>query len=255
LNYKSIRRRTAYIGAWNTLQIDYRSPYTVTFWSIAYAGFGHIMLDKYFRGFILLAGEIALNALARLNSSIFYAITGQFENSKQVLNTRWLMLYFAVYCFSILDSYREAVKTNNIFRLADRENTELNCFSINSCSFTEIESVPPYLAAFCSFIMPGSGCFLLQRMNRALYLMFLWVCMAALSGFYTAVIHTFAGEFGMAKASLDIQWFLNIPSLWAFSVYEAYHCALENNRLFRRELSEFLQREYQSRSFIMPAGG
>lgn len=248
----SPRRQIAYVGAWNTMQLENRNPYTVIFWSIAYAGLGHILLDKYFRGFILIAGETFLNAAAHLNMTIFYTITMRFDLAKQVLEPGWFILYLAVYSFAIFDSYRETIEINKNYVLAAREDAEIKCFAINSNSFTHLNSIPPWLAALWSAIVPGSGCFLMQKMNRALYLMVLWGIFAYLSGLFTAVIQTLAGQFDSAKASLNIQWYLNIPSLWFFAVYEAYTCAVGNNKLCRWELSKYLKKEYQNRQFIMP---
>lgn len=248
----SPRRQIAYVGPWNTLQLEKRDPYIVLFWSIAYAGLGHILLDKYFRGFILLAGEIFLNAASHLNLAIFYTVTMRFDLAAQAQEPGWFMLYLAVYTFAIFDSYREAVEINKTYILAAREDAEIQCFAINSGSFTHINSVPPWVTALWSAVFPGAGCFLVQRMNRALYMMALWVVIAYLSGFYPAVIHTFAGQFELAKTDLNIQWFLNIPSLWFYAVYETYACAISNNKLYRWELSKFLKKKYQSRRFIMP---
>ena len=248
------RRQVAYVGAWNTLQLDYRNPYVVTFWSIAYAGLGHILLDRYFRGFILLAGEILLNFASNVNTAIFHTLSGRFDLARNVLDMRWFALYMTVYCFAIFDSYHETIVINNAYRLADRENAQITSFKINANSFTILNSISPYMAALLSAVMPGVGCFFIQRMNRAFYLMAIWTFMAALSGVFTANILTFSGQFEAAKQALNIQWFMNLPSIWLFSVYEAYQCSLENNRLFRRELRQYLQAEYQNAGFVMPGG-
>lgn len=246
------RRQIVYIGAWNTLQLDYRNPYVVTFWSIAYGGLGHILLDRYFRGFILLAGEIFLNFASHLNMAIFYTLHGDFDSATRALDSRWFFLYLAVYSFAIIDSYRETLVINNTYRLADRENAPLKIFTLNSVSFSLLNSISPYFTALCSAVMPGAGCFVIQRMNRALYLMLLWTAVAYLSGIYVSSVHTFAGQFELAKQSLNIHWFMNVPSIWFFSVYEAYSCTLENNKLYRRELMIYLQNEYQNMKIRLP---
>lgn len=246
------RRQIGLLGTWNTTQLDYRSPYTITFWSIAYGGLGHILLDQYFKGYILLLGEIFLNFASHLNDAIYYSIMGQFDLAKQTINTRWLLLYLTVYCFAIYDSYRETILINNTYRLADRENAEIKSFKMSSNSFVILSKISPYLATSWSAILPGTGSFLIQRMNRAFFLMILWVATAYLSGVFTSINNTFALQFELAKQTLNIQWFLNIPSLWFFGIYESYSGALENNKLARRELMQFLQKNYQSPNFIMP---
>lgn len=246
------RRQIAYVGAWNTVQLDKRNPYTVLYWSIAYAGLGHILLDKHLRGFILLVGELLLNWAAHLNLAIYYTITLRFDLAAQVLQPAWFMLYLGVYSFSLFDSYREAVEVNKTYVLAAREDAPINCFAINSNSMTHLNSIPPWQTALWSAVFPGSGCFIVQRLNRAILLMLLWIVVSYLSGIYPAIIQTVRGQFELAKASLNIQWFLNIPSLWFYSIYEAYECAVSNNKLCRWELSKFLRKEYQSSEFVMP---
>ncbi len=248
----SKRRQIAYVGAWNTILLDLRNPYIITYWSMSFAGFGHILLDRYFRGFIFLTSEIFLNKAANLNVAIYYTLTKQFDLAKQVLDIRWLMTYLAVYCFSIFDSYRDAVTINNTYILAAREDAYVNCFAIDSGSFNSLNTVPPWMTMLWSAVLPGAGCILTPRMNRALFLIPLWIITAYLSGLYPAVLYTFAGEFELAKSVLDIHWLLNIPSFWFFAIYEAYSCAVENNKLCRWELGKFLKTEYQSKQFIMP---
>lgn len=247
----SPRRQLMHLGPWNTTSLDYRDPCAVIFWSITYAGLGHILLDHNLRGFILLSGELIINSLSHLNMAIYYTLSQQFSLAKQVLEPRWLFLYLGVYCFSIFDSYREAIIINNTYRLADRENAEIKSFAINAASFSVLDSISPYIAALWSAIFPGTGCFLAQRMNRALLLMTLWVVVAGYSGAYSSAVYTLMGKFEMAKQALNIQWFLNIPSIWFFSVYEAYQCALESNKICRRELMQYFQREYQCNRFMI----
>jgi hypothetical protein len=245
------RRQIIALGAWNTVQLDYRNPVTIVFWTIAYAGLGHIILDRYFRGIILLTGEIFLNTASHLNIAIFYTIIRRYDLAKQVIDTRWYILYLTVFSFAIFDAYRETIVINNTYRLAERENAPLKCFAINSSSFTILNSLSPYVVALWSAVLPGSGCFLIQRMNRALFLMILWVCSAYLSGLYPALILTLEGQFELAKSALNIQWYLNIPSILFYSIYESFSCALENNKLFRKELACFLKRDYQNELFPM----
>jgi hypothetical protein len=241
----------ASVGAWNTVILDYRSPYIITFWSIAYAGLGHIMLDRYFRGFILMAAEILLNYISNLNTAIFYTLSGHYALAKEALDTRAVLLYLGLYSFAIFDSYRMTLSVNNTYRLADRENATVKCFAVNSSSFTIIQEASPYLALLWSAIIPGAGCFMIERMNRAFYLIVLWAANAYLAGLCTAVIYTASGQYDLARASLDIHWLLNLPSIWLYGMYEVYSCALENNKLFRRELTNFLDTEYSKTSFTM----
>jgi hypothetical protein len=238
------------IGAWATVQLDIRNPYTACFWSIAYAGLGHILLDQYIVGFILLLSEIFLNLASNLNLAIFYTLTARFEMARQVLNFRVFPVYVVVYCFAIFDSFREAVLINKTYILASREGAQVNCFAMNTLTFSHLNSVSPLLSATWSAFLPGSGYFIVQKMNRAVMVMALWIANVYLSGFCLAVVHTVSGNHELAKASLDIHWFLNLPSIWFFSVYDGYSSAVQNNKLYRLELSNYLKKEYQSGDFL-----
>ena len=49
-----------------------------------------------------------------------------------------------------------------------------------------------------------------------------------------------------------MQWFLTIPSLYFFSIYDVYVCTVANNNLFDLEQSKFLKKDYENSNFIMP---
>lgn len=246
------RRHVAFLGTWSTVLLDKRNPYIVLFWSIAYGGLGHIIIDKYVRGLILVVGEAFLNFVSHLNLALYYTLVGQFDLAKQSLDMKWFFLYLTVYCFSIIDSYISTVQNNKAYTLAKRENVEIKSSTINSIGYNEIVEISPVLASILSAILPGAGSFVTQRLIRSFVLIIFWVAIAFLSGFYSAIVYTFSGQFSLVKSSLDIQWFLNIPSIWFFAVYEAYTSAIENNKLFRWNTSMFLKREYQNSQFIMP---
>ena len=197
-------------------------------------------------------GEAYLNYASKFNLAFYFTLTNQFELAKQVLDTRFLFLYLAVYCFSVFDSYRETIEINKVFTLASREGYKVNCFAINSNSFTHINAIPPWYSAIWSAVLPGAGCFLIQRMNRAFLLISVWAVISFNSRLYPAIVYTLTGQFDLAKSVLDIQWFMNIPSLWFYSIYESYSCAIENNKLYRWELSKYMKSEYQNTGYKMP---
>lgn len=83
-----------------------RNPFIIAWWSAAFPGFGHLLLSKYLRGFILIGWEMFINTQTHLNEAIVYTLTGQIEQVGEVLNIRWMSLYAPVYLFAIYDSYR-----------------------------------------------------------------------------------------------------------------------------------------------------
>jgi hypothetical protein len=65
--------------------------------------------------------------------------------------------------------------------------------------------------------------------------------------------YTLLGDFSQAKSVLNMQWFLNIPPIYFFSIYDAYTCTVANNNLFDWEQSKFLKKDYENSNFAMPS--
>lgn len=63
---------------------------------------------------------------------------------------------------------------------------------------------------------------------------------------------TALGLFAQAKAVIDPEWFMYLPSVYGFAVYDAYVNTVEYNRLFEKEQSAFLKNKYQNPMFKMP---
>ena len=79
-----------------------------------------------------------------------------------------------------------------------------------------------------------------------------WITIGYVSGLYQAIEFTALGLFEQAKAVIDPEWFLFIPSILGFACYDAYVNTLEYNRLFEKEQAAFLKKNYQNPSFKMP---
>lgn len=246
------RRERAYVGTWGTTQMHLRNPFVVAFWSLAFGGLGHVLLAKYIRGFILVVNEIYFNVSSHLNVAIYYTLIGKFEMAKQVLEIKWLIPYIGLYGFAIWDSYREAVDINNNFVLAAREDAEVKPFVISSMGINYLNKVSPWVCTAWSIIVPGSGQIILHRMNRAFFLLFFWIISCYLSRVFPAIFYTMATQFDKAKTVLDIQWFLNLPSIYFFAMYDAYSGSVEQNKLFDWELTKFLKKDYQNTLFSLP---
>lgn len=60
------------------------------------------------------------------------------------------------------------------------------------------------------------------------------------------------GDFNRAKAILNAEWLLFLPSIYFFSIYDAYVNTVENNKLFEIEQRKFLRDLYQSPNFTLP---
>lgn len=110
-------------GIMNPLAINIfhlRNPYTIAWWSFVFPGFGHIGLGLYVTGFLLFIWEMVVNTLAHVNLAILYSFTGRFDMAKEIVDNRLLLLYAPVFIYAIWDSYRRAMKHNQLSILADR---------------------------------------------------------------------------------------------------------------------------------------
>lgn len=73
------RRSIAYLGVIDTPILHLRNPYVIAFWSITFPGFGHLLLGKYCRGFLLVIWEFFLNQHTKLNTAMVYTFIGEIE--------------------------------------------------------------------------------------------------------------------------------------------------------------------------------
>ncbi len=248
----SSRRQVAYLSVLGTTQLHLRNPYVIAWWSASFPGLGHILLSKYLRGFLLFIWEVVININAHLNQAILYTFTGKIQLAKEVLDIRWLLLYNAVYIFSIWDSYRTTNDINNNYILAAREDAKIETFKISSLEVNYLDKRNPWVAALWSLLMPGVGQLYIHRLITASFTLIWWIAILYNSNALSAIYFTFIGDFQQAKVVLDGHWALNISSVYMFSMYDAYTNTVENNKLFDWEQAKFLRSEYQFSKFIIP---
>lgn len=252
-NNVSSRRQVAYVSIIGTTQLHLRNPYVIAWWSAAFPGLGHLLLSKYIRGFLLFIWEVVININANLNLAIFYTFTGRFEMAKEILDMNWLLLYCAIYIFAIWDSYRTTVDINNNYTLAAREDAVITPFKLSSLEFNYLDKRSPFVATIWSLLMPGAGQLYIHRIVTATFTLTWWIVIMYFSKALPAVHYTFIGDFEQAKAIVDPQWLLNLPSVYLFAAYDAYTNTVENNKLFEWEQTKFLKRDYQNVYFNVPS--
>jgi len=243
------RRPKAAVSPLSTNSLHLRNPWVTAFWSMMFPGFGHIIIGSYIKGFLLIIWEFVINNESHLNEAIMLAYTGRFELSKQVLNQRWLLLYVSVFFYAIWDSYRTSVDTNKYSILADRENSPVIPFAISVLEINYFDRRNPWVAVVWSLFMPGLGHLYCHRLPAGFFVLTWWIVCAYFSRLLPAVHLTLLGQFGAAVRMLDAQWFLFMPSLLGFAVYDSYVHTVEYNRLFDVEQSRFLKDNYQNPSF------
>jgi TM2 domain-containing membrane protein YozV len=240
------------VGVAGFIQLHLTNPYIIAWWSAAFPGFGHLLLNKYLRGFALFIWEIVVNINAHVNIAMIYSFDGQFELAKQVLNPRWMLLYIPTYIFAIEDSYRTSVNLNNIFRLADHENAQINNFQISALEINYLDKRNPWVAVVWSLFMPGTGQLYIGKIVGAFFILAWTIIIVYFSNFLLGVHLFVLGHLNQAKTALNGEWLLFLPSLYFFAAYDAYLYTVEGNKLFVNEQKHFLEKEYQKPNFDLP---
>lgn len=253
-NDNTARRYKAHVSIMGTTQLHLRNPYIISWWSAAFPGFGHLLLSKYLRGYLLFIWEVVVNIQAHVNQSMIYSFQGKIDLAKEALDTRWLLIYIPVYLFGIWDSYRTTVDMNRVYLLAKRENHVFNSYSIGALEVNYLDKRIPAMSAIWSMMMPGLGQLHIHRIATAAFVVIWSVVFFYFSHALEGISLLFLGEVRKATAEIDPEWFLFFPSLLGFSIYDAYVNTVENNKLFESELKNYLQKNYQHPSFNVYKG-
>ncbi len=246
------RRPLAYINQIGVTQLHLRNPLVIAMWSALFPGFGHLLLSRYIRAIVLFLWEIFINLRAQINMALFYSFLGQFDLARDVIDIRWSLLYIPTYLFAVWDSYMLAVDMNKQYILASREDAPITPFLIKSLGIDFLSKKPPLVSSAWCAMVPGLGHIMLQRILHGAFVLIWWVAIVYYSNALTALHLTCFGQFDGARQVLEPQWFLNLPSVFFFCVYTTYVNSVESNRLFDREQSQFMKRNYQSAQFPFP---
>jgi hypothetical protein len=241
------RRRTANISVSGTTMIHLRNPYVIAWWSAAFPGFGHLLMSKYSRGFLLVIWEMIINSQSNINLAMVYSFTGRFDMAKDIIDLRWMALYAPVYIFAIYDSYRTTIDLNKICILSERENAPFTSFKISPLGINYLDKRTPWVAIVWSILMPGMGQLYVHRITIAFYVLAVWILLCYQSHVLEAIHFTLVGDFTNVLTIVEPEWLLFLPSVFFFAIYEAYVSTVENNKLFEKEQVRFLKKNYQNK--------
>ncbi|NRD79103.1 hypothetical protein HPT25_17225 [Bacillus sp. BRMEA1] len=246
------RRQRAYFSQLTTTQLHLKNPWVVAFFSFSYPGFGHFLQHRYASAFTLIIWETFINRKANVNLGIFYSLLGEFNKAKAVLDEKWLIFYVAIYMFGIWDSYRTTVDLNKQYLLADREDAPILNIKMGSWDMNYMDKRKPWIALCWSALFPGLGQLYLHNVISGFFI-FIYTVSICYFGHILESIHlTMVGNFIQAKQVLNMQWTLYFPSIYLFIIYDAYISAIENNKLFEKEMSKYLRQTYQDKNFEFP---
>ncbi|RSK27764.1 hypothetical protein EJF36_13255 [Bacillus sp. HMF5848] len=246
------RYKKGILTAFNINIAQLRSPNAVMWWSAAMPGFGHIMICKYLRGFLLIIWEFIVNINAHLNLAIFYTFLGRYEEAIQVLDTNWILLYVPVYLFSIWDSGRVAIDINKYAILADTNGSvsEIEPISFSALENNYLDKFSNKIAIFWSFVFPGLGHLYIGRTPSGFYIIVWMVIVVYFSNLLTSIHLTFTGNVYSASQILNPEWLIFLPSMYCFAAYDAYQNCDSFNHLMKQQQDYYLINKFQNKSLL-----
>lgn len=246
------RHIAAYISPYSINYMHLQNPWIAAWWSAAFPGLGQIMMCKYVFGFILISWEIFINQHSQLNSAIFLSMLGKFEQAKDVLDKRWLLVYVPVYVFGIWDAYSRTVRFESDYILSYKMGYPIISKNLDNLELNKLQKKEPLLALLWSFFTPGLGYLYINRILSMVIFSPLFIVISYYSKLFLSIHYTMMGKFKAAINVLEPQWLLYLPSLYLFVVYDSYVQTVEYNKIFNKEQAAYLKREFQQKSFIMP---
>lgn len=218
-----------------------RIPWVAAWWSLTFPGFGHIYLGRYLPGFILIIWELVVNTQANLNMGIALSLHGRFEEAKAVINEEWILLYIGAYIFSIWDSYNSAVEISKSHILSEVEDAPVAPSVVSAFDIVIVSKKNPLLAAVWSALSPGLGQLYSGHTIAGTFILAWWIFITYKANTIGSWFYSFIGDFNNATAMVDWQWFLFLPSMFAFAIYQAYVAVNENNTLYDIEQIRYLR--------------
>ncbi|MCM3530324.1 hypothetical protein M4D56_14685 [Cytobacillus oceanisediminis] len=246
--------KLSHLSIFGTTQIHLRNPYIIAMWSVMFPGYGHLLLNKYLRGFSLVIWELFINQSIHLNSAMVYSFIGEIEKAKEVLDVRYMHLYIPVYIFAIWDSYRTTVDMNKIYLLNEKDAAAVERLVIKPFEINYLDKRNPLSAIMWSVTIPSLGQLYIHRIFAALFTLVMTVILVHFSHFIEAFHYLLVGELKKSTQVLNAQWLMYLPSFYFFTIYDSYMNVVENNKLYDSEQKRLLRKFYQSKSFIVKKG-
>lgn len=188
--------------------------------------------------------ELVVNNQAHINMAIALSFLGRFDEAKAQINQSWGLLYVAVFVYSIWDSYRCAVEINKNHSLAEIEDAPITPSAVyffrRDDSREEASMGRIGLVRLITWIGPT-----IWRQYGSGHIHFAWwIYVCYKSEAIRAWLHSFLGDFSSVTEMVDWQWFLFLPSMYAFAIYQAYTSVNESYTILNK--SDFSERGLKS---------
>ncbi len=248
------RRSLAHLSIFGTTQIHLRNPYIIALWSVAFPGYGHLLLSKYIRGFALVGWELFINQSTQLNLAMVYSFTGDIDSAKEVLNVRYMLMYIPVYLFAIWDSYRTTVDMNKIYLINEKEQPSVSTLTVKPFEINYLDKRSPLIATLWSMTIPSVGQLYIHRVFGAIFTLVTAVVFIHYSHFLEGFHYLVLGDIERSTEVLDKQWLMYLPSFYFFTIYDSYMNTVENNKLYVSEQKNYLKSKYQPSTFEIKKG-
>ncbi|MEF2968686.1 hypothetical protein V3851_23065 [Paenibacillus sp. M1] len=247
----------ARLSLFGITSIHKRHPLMIIWWSAAFPGFGHFLLNHYLRATFLTLSEVIFNTLSHINQAIVLSFCGRFSQAKDILEPRWIPGYIIVFFIAIWDSYRLSLHQNKLCDLAEFESSPLPKVRLYASEVQYIQSNSPLVAAAFSLLFPGMGQLYNHRIGLAFYAASWWWFYISLSHVHESLTYILNGRIMESVSVLHPHWLLFMPSVLGGSIYHAYITSKEQNQIFRLEQRKYLLSRYASSSvqiFNSPGG-
>ncbi|MDL4839970.1 hypothetical protein [Aquibacillus rhizosphaerae] len=249
---RQVRYPLVKINPFTINHMHLRNPWMMAWMAACFPGYGHLILCKYFEGYLFIIWEFFINYKIKLNTAIFLSMTGNFQEAQNLINTNWFLLYITVYVFQIWHCMRLTFQLNKFTILARREKAPYKNYSMNWSEINYLYRRNPKHAVYWSAFTPGLGHLYLNHLPTGIFEFIWFVITVYYSNLLPAVNLTMQGNFAEATAVLDPQWLLFIPSVFVYNLYSTYVNGKEYNKYFDVELSRYFEKNYQSHKFQMP---
>ncbi|KRF08083.1 hypothetical protein ASG89_16760 [Paenibacillus sp. Soil766] len=218
-----------------------RTPWITAMWSVTFPGFGHMFLGKYLHGFVLIIWELIVNNQAHINMGIALSFLGRFDEAKAQLYQDWTLLYVAVFVYSIWDSYRCSVEHVKSHILSEVEDAPVTPSNVSSFDILVLDKKTPWVGMVWSVLSPGLGQLYGGATIVGTFILAWWIFVCYKAVAIRSWLYSFLGDFDGASAIVDWQWFLFLPSMYGFAIYQAYAAVCETNTLFDIEQIRYLR--------------
>lgn len=149
-------------------------------------------------------------------------VVGKFDVAKHVLDTRWFLLYIAVYIFAMWDCYSLTIDLNKFALLAHREDSSILPFNISALEVYYLDNRNSWIGVIWACFNPGLGSLYIGRLPTDFYALIWFVATVYYAHLLPAIQSTFIGDFQLAKKVLDPEWLLFLPSIMGFATYDTY---------------------------------